>query len=102
MEDSQISLTVLHFCLNCFSAGSIVHGFLLPAGCSGSQEPAFPDNFKSKLESGLEIRSSFLSTVNDTFEQEFVVTYDEEHTAVTFFSFGRFSRKFFSDTDDHS
>ena len=55
-------LTNITLNLNCISAGSNIHGFLLSAGCSGSEEPTTPDNFKSKTESWLKIRSSFYST----------------------------------------
>ena len=61
-----------------------------------------PDNFKSNLESWFRIRSSFWWTVEDIFDKDFVVTYDKEHTAVIFSCFGRFSRKFFSKTDECS
>ena len=52
------------------------------------------------LISNLSMKFNFRSIVEDTFEQDFVVIYHEEHTAVTFSSFGRFLRNFFSGTDD--
>ena len=74
--------------------------FLLSTGCSSSEEPTACDNFKSKHESWLKIRSSFRQTVEDIFEQDYVVTYNEGHITDPFSSFGCFSREFYSETDE--